>query len=222
MIGFKLTDVTPDYIRECFTYDDGKLYWKVRPDSHITECAKVSQNNKLYAGKQAGYFCKRTDSKRPDFGYWLCRLNCGLFKIHRIIFYMHHGYLPKIIDHIDGDTNNNRIENLREADSKGNSANSKKATGSYLSVYKGVTSSKSRPDTFRAFINQVSANTFLGNYKSEDEAASAYDVAAICEYGDFAKLNNSGFPITEIRNINKNVNKYLKEYNALSSNGVSN
>lgn len=43
--------------------------------------------------------------------------------VHRIIFLYHHGYLPKGIDHIDGDRYNNRIENLREADQSQNSLN---------------------------------------------------------------------------------------------------
>lgn len=211
-MGFKLTDVSPEYIKDCFDYEDGKLYWKVRPESHISECSKVIQNNKLYAGKQAGYFCKRTDSLRPDFGYWLCRLNGGLFKVHRIIFYMHKGYLPRLIDHIDGDTQNNRIENLREASLSGNGANSKKQVGSNRSIYKGVTTVPDRSGIFRASIYKDNLNIFLGNYKSEVEAASAYDIAAICLYKEFARLNNSGFPLSHVKGVNRNINKFIMEY----------
>ena len=37
----------------------------------------------------------------------------------------HHGYLPKFVDHIDGNKQNNRIENLREASKQENSQNQK-------------------------------------------------------------------------------------------------
>ena len=47
------------------------------------------------------------------------------YKVHRIIFLYHKGYLPNIIDHINGDRYDNRIENLREADTYQNRQNSR-------------------------------------------------------------------------------------------------
>jgi len=38
-----------------------------------------------------------------------------LYLTHRVIFLMHHGYMPVIVDHIDGNPKNNKIENLRDA-----------------------------------------------------------------------------------------------------------
>lgn len=45
------------------------------------------------------------------------------YKTHRLIYMYHYGYMPKQLDHIDGDKHNNRIENLRECLPSNNSMN---------------------------------------------------------------------------------------------------
>jgi hypothetical protein len=58
--------------------------------------------------------------------------------LHRMIFLYHHGYLPKVTDHIDGNRLNNRIENLRDVSQSQNCLNSKHratSTSPYKNVY---------------------------------------------------------------------------------------
>ena len=63
-----------------------------------------------------------TDAK----GYKVVSIKGKIFKEHRMIFLMFHGYLPEMVDHIDGDPSNNRIENLRECDFSSNGYNRKR------------------------------------------------------------------------------------------------
>jgi hypothetical protein len=45
--------------------------------------------------------------------------------VHKLIFLWHHGYVPEQLDHINRNTLDNRIENLREANTTQNSSNRK-------------------------------------------------------------------------------------------------
>ena len=48
-------------------------------------------------------------------GYTQIAFKGKLYNAHRLMFLLHNGWLPKVIDHIDGDRSNNKIENLRPA-----------------------------------------------------------------------------------------------------------
>jgi len=56
-------------------------------------------------------------------GYLRARINKKNYFAHRIIFMMHYGFVPKIIDHINGNPSDNRIINLREANNSQNAWN---------------------------------------------------------------------------------------------------
>jgi hypothetical protein len=90
-------------MRRLFYFVDGILYRKV----------SASKNTKK--GGVAGYLASS--------GYWITRVKNKAIGNHRIIFAIHHGYLPKFIDHKDRNKANNRIENLREATAGQNQRN---------------------------------------------------------------------------------------------------
>lgn len=165
-----------DLLKEFFDYRDGELYWK-----------------ESGCGRKIGNPAGRV---RKD-GYRGIRINDKLYYAHRLIFLYHHGYLPKYLDHIDGDPLNNSINNLREATKQQNSRNQKKIKSlngkPTSSIYKGVWWSI-RNKKWEVQISINGKRKFLGYFISEIEAARAYNRAAIKLFGEFAKLNTIPAP----------------------------
>ena len=95
--------ITKDYLNYLFDYKNGELFWK-NPIS-----------TKLKIGQKAG--------SKGSNNYLKVSINGKLYLNHRIIFMMHYGYFPKIVDHIDNNSLNNLIENLRLATKSQNQHN---------------------------------------------------------------------------------------------------
>lgn len=98
--------ITQDLALEYFEYSNGALYWKKKPGRGTA------------VGSRAGTVCKSNN-----------RRSIRLFGIrdleYRVIFLMHYGYFPEMVDHIDGDVTNNKIENLRASSRTTNQHNAK-------------------------------------------------------------------------------------------------
>lgn len=90
------------------------------------------------------------------------------------------------VDHIDGDGLNNRRANLRLANHAQNGANAKVKTRT--SQFKGVYLDR-RQGKWRAQIREDGGSRALGSFASEEDAARAYDRAAVRVFGVFARLN---------------------------------
>lgn len=98
---------------------------------------------------------------------------------------MHREIMQAIgVDHKNGNTMDNRRENLRLATEQQNAANRRKTRSKTSSQYIGVTWHVREKIWYAACCNK-----FLGRFTSEHDAAVAFDVAARIEYGEFAKLN---------------------------------
>lgn len=146
-----MSNLTQDLLHELFEYKDGVLY------------RRVASSNKVKIGDPVGTLNNR--------GYVQTTINYRPYRIHRLIFLMHHGYLPKIVDHIDGDTLNNCIKNLREATLAQNSMNCK--------VYN--TNSSGYPNVFyvakgekwRARVSLDGMRYSLGTYPTAERADAA-------------------------------------------------
>lgn len=97
--------ITQQLVAEYFDHKDGHLYWK-----------KVAHPNKQYlVGQEAGSI--------HATGYRHVTWKGKVHKVHRLIFLLEHGYMPKEIDHINGDRQDNRLKNLREVTRSQNQCN---------------------------------------------------------------------------------------------------
>jgi len=115
--------ISQERLKYLFSYKDGKLFWKQRS-------SKFSYSVKI--GQEAGGSGPRYDRIRIDG---------KLYKTHRLIYLYHYGYSPKYIDHINGDTFDNHIENLRECTHQENMYNYKTPSTNKSGI-KGVSWSK--------------------------------------------------------------------------------
>jgi len=139
--------MTKDMLESLFTYCDGCLYWKGKP------------NKKLPAGTRAG---------SPDKdGYILIAIDGKKHKAHRLIYIMHHGVEPDTIDHIDRDRANNRIENLRSVSLQENAQN----RGMYATNKSGIKHVRWYKQTNRWAVQIKKVH--LGYFKTMDAAVSA-------------------------------------------------
>ena len=82
---------------------DGNLIWR------------KSDNPRVPVGSIAG--CTRKD------GYVIIRFKGVNYLAHRLIWFIHHGNCPRLLDHEDKNPNNNKIDNLRPATKRVNGIN---------------------------------------------------------------------------------------------------
>ena len=158
--------ITQENIKNLFIYDDGKLLWKSKP----------SKTSPIKLGLEAGTLM--------NDGYKRTHIYKKYYAIHRLVFLMHKGYLPKYIDHIDGDSLNNRIENLREATASQNGQN-KKLSKNNTSGVKGVYFSKANKWIAQLKINKEVA--YLGCFDDIKLAENAVKEARSKNHGEFSR-----------------------------------
>lgn len=99
-------------------------------------------------------------------------------KMHRVILGAPGGLL---IDHRNGDTLDNRRDNLRSASSSLNTANSKltiRPKSGHCGVYQ-------KKDKYHAVITVLGRQIFLGSFLTLDDAAAAYRAARRQHFGEF-------------------------------------
>jgi hypothetical protein len=91
------------------------------------------------------------------------------------------------VDHINGDTLDNRKSNLRKSTNFQNAQNRRKTSRHCNSKYKGVV--KREGGKWQASIKFNRQYKFLGTFLKEEDAARAYNSAALKYHGEFSCIN---------------------------------
>lgn len=110
------------------------------------------------------------------------------YKAHRLVYFMATTNDPGLfdVDHIDGNTSNNAIENLRIATRSQNSSNRSKSklnTSGIKGVYKVNNSSK-----WKVQICFNYHTYYLGTFDTKEQAIKAYNNGSIRLHKEFGKL----------------------------------
>lgn len=122
----------------------------------------------------AGYY--------PSINGWYAKTNRkGTVLMHRLLM----GDPDCLVDHINGDTLNNRRSNLRLATKSQSNINRGKQKGT-SSKYKGV---RWHQRKWMAEIKVDGKTRYLGTFEIEEDAGRAYDKIAKELHGEFANLN---------------------------------
>ncbi|MGI9214672.1 MAG: HNH endonuclease [Gammaproteobacteria bacterium] len=138
-----------------FIYNNGKLFWKS-------------------SDKEAGSL--------NDDGYIRVQVKNVRYAAHRLIFFMHYGYFPRVLDHINGIKFDNRIENLRPANHCKNGMN-QGLNVSNTSGYKNVFRQNNKW-CVRLKIN--GKNTWFGSYDDIELAGLVATEARNKHHKEFA------------------------------------
>lgn len=163
-----MTRINSDDVREHVGYDPatGKFWWRDEPGT-------ISTN-----------------------GYRYIRINGKMMLAHRLAWLLYYGQTPpKLVDHINGDRQDNRIANLRAATYSQNSANAKlhtRNTSGFKGAAKVVRKGK-WTDRWQATITVQNKQLNLGSHFRTAEAAhAAYLKAAREHQGEFANGGLAG------------------------------
>ncbi len=162
-----MTTPTMTTINELLRYKEGRLYWRVQPARNVPARSRAGSLSAM--DKYETVYIK---GKR--------------YLTHRLVFLMHKGYLPKRLDHKDGNKLNNCIGNLRECTASQNSMNGKIRTNN-KSGLTGVTWNK-KYSKWQSWISIDKKLKCLGGFTNIFDAACSRISAQNKHYGAFSRV----------------------------------
>jgi len=158
-----------DYVRSILAYDGetGLFIWR--------EARGCKQKGALAGTISAG-------RGRP---YRQIKINRRFYYAHKLVWLVVHGAWPDQLDHINGDSLDNRLANLRLCTMSQNKANSRTYKNN-TSGFKGVSR---HGDKWRAYLNVNGTRINLGVFCTRSDAALAYQREAAFHFGEFARAS---------------------------------
>jgi hypothetical protein len=147
----------------------------------LLELLEYDSNTGIFRWKFSRKKCKAGSIAGSFYtGAWYIKIDKKSYRASRLAWYYVYGIWPeKEVDHINRDTKNNRIQNLRLATRKQNQQNRGKQKNNKAG-FKGVFLNKQK-NKFTAFVEKK----YLGLYNTAEEASAAYEKAAEEAYGAF-------------------------------------
>jgi len=158
-------------LKEVLSYnpDDGSWIWINPPKQHPR-----------LKGCNAG-------TKRPSRGlyYLKIRVDHKVYSAHRLAFLYMEGFMPKIVDHINGNTLDNRWNNLRPVTQNQNAWNTK-IFKKRSNLPMGVRFNAS--GNYGARIAYYNKTLYLGTYSTPEEASFVYLKKRRELFGEYNRL----------------------------------
>lgn len=147
-------------LRRILDYDEISGVFRRREISkHAAKCLK---------GKVAGFVCY------PQGGYRLISIQSIPFRAHVLAWIYAHGVRPRgVIDHVNGEPDDNRISNLRDVSFLINRQNQRSPRSGTTSGLQGVCWD-SRRKKFRARLKVDGVVKSYGSYDTPEAAQAAY------------------------------------------------
>lgn len=160
-----MTEELHRQICEYLEYKNGGVYWK------------KDKGSRGKAGMRFGSFD----------GRYRHGMFCGkMFREHQLVWFLHHGYIPEYIDHVNNNPLDNSIDNLRIVSQKQNGMNSKKRKDNKTGC-KGVIFDKAR-NQYRVEITVNKKRIYLGRYEDLELASLVADEARDLYHGKYARF----------------------------------
>jgi hypothetical protein len=163
-------ELTQEMVKKMFDY---------RADGELIRRHSIMGNGN-YAGAVVG--TKPTGAR--NFRYSTTKIHGEHWCVHKLIYLYHHGVVPDQLDHINRDSTDNRIENLRPANSSENTRN-RRLFSNNTSGCKGVTWNK-RIKKWQSYVSMNSKTKHLGYFEDLELADLVSTEARDLYHGKYA------------------------------------
>lgn len=166
----------------------------------------VEELGRMFDEREPGvlYWHKNPQGRKPsdtpagtpkENGYWFIAIKGRKYHRHRLVYYMHTGLQPAILDHIDGVKDHDSFANLRPLNCSQNNMNRRMKRGN-RGKYVGVTLRHGR---YMARIGFDGKQLYLGTFTTPVAAAKAYQKAKSIYHNGFRNVGEPDLLNTQIR-----------------------